>query len=62
MKEYIVLAVNEMAVKQFDELGAPELVRCKDYTHYWNGYCDHGKEFRPQLADFYCADGERRTE
>ena len=38
------------------------LVRCKDCKHWWYGnYCDkHGKG--QENADWYCADGERRTD
>lgn len=72
MKEYIVLAVNEMSVKQFDELGAPELVRCKDckYAHLtYDGYCKYCDNItdddgfpieRYHPGDWFCADGERK--
>ena len=56
MKEYIVLAVNEMSVKQFDELGAPELVRCKDCKHYEN--CEVN-DLLLNHEDGYCSDGEK---
>lgn len=39
-----------------------EIVHCNDCKHYWEGYCEYGSEFRPQLEDYFCADGEQRTD
>ena len=39
-----------------------EVVRCKDCKHWWYGnYCDkHGKG--QDIADWFCADGERGSD
>lgn len=62
MKEYIIQAVAEETIKQFDELYAPELVRCKDCKlkecNGRNGtiVCNiTGESHNP---DWFCADGE----
>ena len=67
MKEYIVLAVNEMSVKRFDELGAPELVRCKDCKNWVGNGADidelpHWFPCKGEMRqpDWFCANGERR--
>jgi hypothetical protein len=61
MKEYIVRYENEYLQLLPDKM--QELVRCKDCKHSTvseNGLIKCGHTFRTE--DFFCADGERRTD
>ena len=65
MKEYIIQAVAEETIKQFDELYAPELVRCKDCKYQVDRgrtYKECDIHFLKAKDDWFCADGERRTD
>ena len=54
--------------KQFFEvqdklIEQPQIVRCKDCKHYESGYgCKLWHTIYNQSDDWFCADGERRTE
>ena len=59
MKEYIVQAYAQETIDSFDANNAPEIVRCKDCKrHIKPGDCDYGN--KPD--DWFCADGQKRSE
>ena len=43
--------------------GQPEIIRCKDCKHYKRDTCSVGAGMAfPPPDDWFCADGERRTD
>ena len=67
MKEYIVQAIVQETIDSFDAHNAPELIRCCDCKRYFNGCCYSRVSNRINFTvevpdDWFCADGERRTD
>ena len=62
-KEYIVELREEEADELMDEHWVGELVRCKDCKHHGKGTCSAAAGIAyPPPDEWYCADGERRTD
>jgi len=50
-------------LKEMDEHWVGELVRCKDCKHYRQATCSAGAGIAyPPPDDWFCADGEKRTD
>ena len=55
MKEYIVQAIEQETIDEFDAHNVPELIRCKDCIKV--DVCCRRVTDNP---DWFCADGERK--
>jgi len=63
-KEYVVELSEEEADELMEEHWVGELVRCKDCKHYnvKSLYCEYDLIWENRSPDWYCADGERKSD
>lgn len=64
VKEYIVQAYAQETIEKFDNMNAPEIVRCKDckyckYPKSEKEWCKKG-HLHGNAENWFCADAERR--
>lgn len=64
MKEYIVQAYSQETIDSFDAHNAPEIVRCNNCVLRFTNKCVlHDQAFPVNKGnDWFCADGERRSD
>lgn len=57
------LDYNARATKaRIEQLPTIEIVKCGECKHYTNGFCYNYVSCGNKAADWFCADGERRSE
>ena len=65
---YVTFMECSMRLKKQPTIDAVQVVRCKEckwfdaYGDTYDPYCDHKNHRHEVRNDFFCADGERRTE
>ncbi|MBO6268475.1 MAG: hypothetical protein J6N19_04960 [Clostridium sp.] len=73
IKEYIVKAITQETIDEFDARCAPEIIRCKDCKNWIAGYVTNQEEFIPPKCgkyqqmvghynDDFCSLAERRED